>query len=162
MSHIGHILLIGLLSIACYQDIKYRAISWLVFPGVLISSLIIKLLSENMLFNIFMNLTFLTVVLGTLFVYISIKRKHLTNILKEDLGIGDILFFIAITPLFLDRNYILFFITGMLLSGLIHLSLIPLKVNPKIPLAGYLSLYLMVLLVLDQFSNWELFSSNIL
>lgn len=148
--------------LAFYQDLKFRAISWLVFPGLLICSVGIFISADMRLLTIFMNLTFLTLVLGTLFVYISIKRGEITNIFKADFGWGDVLFLIAITPLFLDRNFILFFISGMLLSGFIHLILIQFKANPKIPLAGYLAVYLTGLIVMDYCFDFQLFKTNLI
>jgi hypothetical protein len=64
--------------------------------------------------------------------------------------------------LFMDRNFILFFITGMLFSGLFHLLLVSAKKQAKIPLAGYLALYIIGLKSFEIISNTDLFYTPIL
>lgn len=142
---ICHIALIILLGISFYQDWKYRAISWMIFPMLLTVAAILFWQANIPVRVILVNCAFLTVVLGCLFLYISIKRGRLTNIFKADFGLGDVLFLIAITPLFVDRNYILFFISGMFLSALFHVLIASGKGSVKIPLAGYLAVYIIAL-----------------
>lgn len=157
-----HIALALLLIIAFVQDWKYRAISWLVFPLLLTVAALIFLQADLSKLTLVFNLAFLTIVLGCLFLYVSFKRGKLTNIFKADLGLGDVLFLIAISPLFMDRNYILFFITGMLFSGLVHLLIVSAKKNAKIPLAGYLALYIIGLKSFEIISNTDLFYTAVL
>lgn len=162
MELICHIALLILCAIAFYQDWKFRAISWMVFPLLLITTLALFKIADIRLLTIGFNLFFLGTILLCLFIYISLQRKKLTNIFKSDLGIGDVLFLIAITPLFIDRNFVLFFITGMLLSGIVHLILYTKTQNAKIPLAGYLALYLIALKTADFFTLNDLFYNPIL
>ena len=73
---------------------------------------------------------------------------------------GDVLFFLAITPLFGSTNYVLFFITGMFLSALFH-GLISLKKKAgTIPLAGYLAMYLVALKGVGYWMHEDLFYQN--
>jgi hypothetical protein len=111
--------------------------------------------------EIIFSLFFLLVNILVLFVYVSLKLKKQTNIFKHYFGWGDLLFLIAIIPLFSTQNYILFFISGMLLSMLFHLTLNRFQKHLNIPLAGYLSLYLSALLVFAYF-NPSLLKSNLL
>jgi len=159
---ICNIVLILLFGITFFQDWKDRAVTWIVFPAILIAAIGVSLYSDSSVLTIAMNITFLIMVLGMLILYISIKRGKLTNIFKTDFGWGDVLFLVVITPLFRDQNYILFFITGMFFSGLIHLVVARLNGNPKIPLAGYLALYLIGLKLVDFFMEKDLFNSLIL
>lgn len=157
-----HIALALLLIIAFLQDWKYRAISWVIFPLLLAVAVGIFWNAELSKLTLVFNAAFLTVVIGTLFLYVSFKRGGLTNIFKSDLGLGDVLFLFAIIPLFMDRNYILFFITGMLISGLVHLVFTGGKKNAKIPLAGYLALYILGLKSFEFVTNTDLFYTAIL
>ena len=159
---ISHIVLISLLGISFYQDWKYRAIHWIIFPLLLITAGFLFWNSYMPLETVLFNLVFLSVVIACLFLYISFKRGGLTNIFKSDLGLGDVLFLIAVAPLFVDRNYILFFITGMIISGVLHLILFANKQSTKIPLAGYLALYLIGLKGIDLFLYNDLFYTPIL
>jgi multisubunit Na+/H+ antiporter MnhE subunit len=65
------------------------------------------------------------------------------------IGLGDILFFFAITPLFKLRTFILFFIIGMISSLLLHLLANKFKKQENVPLAGYLSILLISYVVID-------------
>ncbi|NOQ74884.1 MAG: hypothetical protein GQ574_22915 [Crocinitomix sp.] len=159
---ICHIALGVLLIIAFLQDWKHRAISWVIFPLLLIVAGLIFWTADLSKLTLVFNMVFLTIVIGCLFLYVSFKRGELTNIFKADLGLGDVLFLIAITPLFMDRNYILFFITGMIVSGLVHLAIAGGKKNVKIPLAGYLALYIIGLKSFEFISSTDLFYTAIL
>lgn len=136
-----HIALLFLLILSFYQDWKFRAISWMVFPALLACAATLFWLDDRRGETWLFNIVFLAVVFGSLFIYISFKRQRWVNLFKSDLGLGDVLFLIAISPLFSDRNFILFFISGMMLSGLIHWFVRFRDKDPKIPLAGYLALY---------------------
>ncbi len=157
ISIVYHIALVVLLTIAFYQDWKFRAISWIVFPALALVTTLLFIEIDLPWEIIRINLLFLSIVIGCLFLYVSLKRKRLTNIFKQDFGLGDVLFLIAITPLFAERNFILFFISGMLISGIIH-GMVSLKnENKQIPLAGYLALYLIALKGVEVFSSNDLF-----
>lgn len=147
--------LLPILGLTFYQDWKYRAVSILIFPVLLGLSYTIFYLLSGQKIVLILNTFFLASVMLSLFVYVSLRRKKITNIFKDDFGLGDVLFFAAIIPLFANQNYVLFFITGMLLSGCIHLVLFRKKDNPKIPLAGYLSLYLMLWITVNILTQGE-------
>ena len=140
-----HIVLLIMLSIAFYQDQKYRAISWIIFPVLSLLSIGIFFQWDFSLKNIGLNLLFLTIVLFSLTLYLSIKEKKIVNIINGRFGLGDILFLLAVTPLFGNENYILFFISGMFLSAIFHLIISRGNLSAKIPLAGYLALYIILL-----------------
>lgn len=94
------------------------------------------------------NLMFVFILLLTLYVYFSVRDKSFKVPLKERLGIGDVVFFIAVTPLFYLNDFMLFFITGMIISILQHLVLQMFIKSKTIPLAGFLANYLLILLTL--------------
>lgn len=77
-------------------------------------------------------------------IYQTLKHKHISNPIDTAIGLGDILFFIAITPLFQVHNYVLFFVLGLLLSVVIYVLTSKSETQTTIPLAGYLALFLMV------------------
>lgn len=143
--------MLPVLVIIFYQDWKYRAVSVLLFPLLLAFSFGLFFLLSEVKLLLVLNTLFLITIMLCLFVYISIRKGTLTNIFKADFGLGDLLFFVSIIPLLVNQNYILFFISGMLLSGVFHLLFFHKKYNPRIPLAGYLSLYLILWITADIF-----------
>lgn len=162
MNLIFHILLSALLLLAFYQDWKFRAITWLVFPLIISVTLLIfwqlgfnwKILGSNLIF--------VTIVMLVLFFYVSLRERKFTNIFENHFGFGDVLFFIAISPLFGITNFILFFISGMILSGIVHLIFSKNSTKQTIPLAGYLALYVLILKGTSAITNVDFFYSNLI
>lgn len=146
------VLLIGLL-FCLYQDLKDRTIHLALFGVILVSTLALNYIIGNNWMNALYSSLFLGVNLLCLFIYVSIKQKKLVNIFNAHLGLGDVLFFLAIIPLFSLRNFILFFISGMLLSMLFHLILNKYQKHATIPLAGYLSLFLISIVLFSVLSS---------
>lgn len=91
-----------------------------------------------------------------------IKTKEPMTAMKESIGLGDILFLLAVIPLFQFRNYILFIITGMIFSLLLFLGVRFFKKMDTVPLAGYLSLFLIGILATDFFLFPNLLNTPVL
>jgi len=141
-----------ILIIFLFQDLKFRGINWFLFPLLLGITLFLNPSQLSPSYTqMLMSILFLTVNLLVLFIYVSLKNKRLINIFKTHFGIGDVLFFIAVIPLFSFRNFILFFITGMIVSMVLHLLLKHKQKKITIPLAGYLSAYLILILTINIF-----------
>ncbi|WP_146743687.1 hypothetical protein [Aequorivita sp. CIP111184] len=99
---------------------------------------------EYYLLSVCINLgiVLIVVLINYLFAELVLKK----NFLKEALGLGDILFFIAFALCFPTGAFINFFVFSILFTFVLHLALSKLlkKKNKNIPLAGYISLFLMV------------------
>lgn len=143
------ILLFVLLIISAIQDFKYRGIIWYIFPLLGVLSLTIGFQHQMVWQEIIQSFIFLIIIISCLQIYFSIKEKKWIHLFKTHLGIGDVLFFIAVIPLFSNVSYILFFITGMFVSGITHLIISRLNKKETVPLAGYLAIYLMLLQIID-------------
>ena len=134
------------------QDIKYRAVSWFLIP------LAIILLSVSQLdrypFSLFFSnavwcFCVLTIQLLGVTIYFRLRHVKPAEILRNKIGFGDLLIFILPCLLFSPLNYALFLTFVFAFSLLVYL--IFLSVNKKtIPLAGYLSI---ILLLLHVFVN---------
>jgi hypothetical protein len=146
------VVLLGLFG-CVYQDVKERTIHVLWFAVIFVATSLINYLLTNDWIDSLYSLLFLAVNISVLFVYVSIKNKRITNIFETHLGLGDVFFFIAIIPLFSVRNFILFFITGMLVSMVLHLAFNTFQKHLTIPLAGYLSLFLISILTYSFISS---------
>lgn len=140
-----------LLGIIVYQDFKYRAIHVFLAVSVFAIGSILLWLDQNSLSTLINTSLFVITVVVLLWVYISLKQNEITNPFTNNIGIGDVLFFFAITPLFSFHNYIVFFITGMILTILFSLVFKKLIKNKFIPLAGILAGYLVLLKVSTLF-----------
>lgn len=146
------VVLILVLGLIFFQDLKQRAIHVILPVLVLVLSFLI--INKKGYFNYFISLTnigFLLLTLFILFIYMSIKNKKMLNPFQNHFGLGDLLFYIAISPLFVFRNYILFFILSLLFSLIMFLIFRGKMKEKNIPLAGFASLLLIFFLVKDYF-----------
>ena len=150
-------ILITLLFIA-FQDFKYKAVLWIWFPilFLLIISKEITELGINTSLNYFIfNLSFIIVQLILLTFYFSVKHKKLINIINKILGLGDILFLVALAAYFSPINFILFLISSLTIVLITYgLGLIFNKIqNKQIPLAGAIAIIMFLLVLIDCFPN---------
>ncbi|NJM78605.1 MAG: hypothetical protein HC854_01355 [Flavobacterium sp.] len=154
--------MIALLIVLCislviifWQDLKIRHIH-VVLPLVVFGSAYfltnypqnnLKLIGINVLFFCF------TIVLLTL--YMSVKNKRFLNPFQNYFGLGDLLFYIAITPLFILHNYILFFITSLLFTIVMQFVLRKWIKKDSVPLAGLSALLLLLIIVKDVVFSFQ-------
>ena len=135
------VLLFLLFLIVFYQDLKMRAVHWVLFPLVFGIS-ILYTFKEFQLDHLGANVMFLILLLGSLTVYLSLRNGTLVNITKGFFSWGDILFLVAIVPLFNFTSFMLFFTVGTLLTVIVHLlARLIVKQNETIPFAGYMALF---------------------
>lgn len=156
------ILLVISLLLGFVQDWKERSIHVVIFLAIAGIAVAKFCLTDFQFSLVGYNSLFVIAVFGLLMLYVSLKSGKGVNIFKEHFGIGDLVFFVAITPLFGNRNFILFFITGLILSAIIHLLVMLFKKESPIPLAGYLSLYLIGIIIVDKIINTDLFYMDII
>lgn len=154
------ILMMAFLTMA-YQDLKKRQIH-VVLPIVVF----IGLYSYNRAYieisQLLMSLSFVMITILAVTLYFSFKNKRILNPLQEHIGLGDILFFMAVIPMFNFRNYVLFYITGMIFSLVLFLML-PIKQREQsVPLAGLLSIYSLLLMLYTINTTPNLFFSFII
>lgn len=112
------VLIIGLLGFMSFQDFKYRAIVWLLFP-ITCTLFVIKGLTEldtkSYIVNLLINFAFIILLLSISTAYFSFKNKKPTNIIDKYFGSGDILFFLLLCTVFPPLNLIVFLIAALLL-----------------------------------------------
>lgn len=165
MRYLIDIIIVLLLLLIVWQDFKYRLISWPLIPLIFISFLakgfFIKPFAELTNYTV-INACFIALQLAILTLYISLKNKKITNIINSQLGLGDILFFIAITIAFSPFNFILFYISGLIFSLLCYQLFLKIKTSAtkEIPLAGLLSIVLIMLVLSDFRGDNQLFYND--
>lgn len=123
------------------QDIKERFVYWFLFPiigalgGILFyQNTLPELFYMSLKFNIFFVLIFILII----FLYAKYKLK--TPIL-ETIGLGDFLLFFAISLSFSSLAFIIMFISALIFSLILHLTLSKNKNSVTVPLAGYMSVF---------------------
>lgn len=133
-----------------FQDWKYRRIHVL-WPVAIFSFSFYLINRENpFLFKIIgSNILFFAIILSVLTLYMSIKNKRFLNPFQNYFGLGDLLFYIAITPLFLLQKYILFFILSMIFAIAMQVGLKKFMKHETVPLAGFSALFLFAVIVKD-------------
>lgn len=148
-----------LLLIVFYQDLKYRGVTWFLFPILTILLFLISFSSKNLsliLEHTLINLSFLAIQLVLVFLYLTIKKRKLIKNFEDYFGLGDLLYLIVICIFLSPLNYFFYYTISLLLSlGMTSLFLIVRKDNTwvKIPLAGLQSLFLAFLIITDLFKE---------
>lgn len=135
-----YVLLITLLVLCFYQDVKSRGIHWVIFPALLAASIYMArtyISVEQILYN----LMYITFMLGVLTLYLSLKKGKLTFPTNGYFAWGDILFLIAVTPLFSFQSFMLFFTIGTCVTLIFHLIASMIKVQKSVPYAGYMAIF---------------------
>ncbi len=136
-----------------FQDYRDRQVYVFLFPLIGILGTYLFFLNSNLEYYflsvcINLGIVLIVVLLNYLFAEFILKK----NLLKEALGLGDILFFIAFAFCFPTVTFINFFVFSILFTFVLHLALSKLvkDKNRNIPLAGYMSLFLLVVYLV----NW--------
>lgn len=136
------VLIISLL-LTFRQDLKLRHIH-VVLPILIFLSSYFLIKSDLKVIGV--NLFFLITVMGIMTFYMCIKNKQLLNPFEHYFGLGDLLFYLAIAPLFFLYNYILFFVVSMLFAIIIQKLFQKFIRHDSVPLAGLSSLLLIIIL----------------
>ncbi|MBL4648292.1 MAG: hypothetical protein JKY03_01075 [Aureispira sp.] len=151
----GDFLLVLVFLLIIYQDFKERAISVWTIPLIFLLSL--YLAWSDFIWEawfLLFNVSFIAVQLLGVSLYFSLKHRQWINVTKDYLGLGDVLFFLAITPLFAPLQFCCFFVASLVFillgAGIYHLSIHKLK---TIPLAGAMSICWLLYTALLSYYN---------
>lgn len=156
MHLIESLILISLLAVLFVQDWKSRLIHVSLPIGIFVISLCLNTgTAAAKATLVFGNLVFFLLTLSLLVAYMSLKNRKFLNPFKNYFGVGDLLFFMAVTPLFLMRHYVIYFVLSMVLSIVLQASLKKRVEKDSVPLAGFASLLLIALLANDLFFSFN-------
>ena len=130
-----------------YQDVKWRKVNVWVICALFLLCLWQgwnSLAPNDLTWRLLHNNLFILFQLIILYGYLIIRYQKIKLPLLQFLGLGDILFWIAITPLFAFPEFLVFFIISILLSLVIFIGYRVVNKDNKIliPLAGFQSLVL--------------------
>lgn len=143
------ILLLVTLLMIFFQDNKERQVYWFMFPITAILFSILHYTSAggiNFLINSAFNLILIFCVLCCLLLYTYLVLK--IEFFKA-FGLGDLLFFLAISFSFSTITFVVCFIISIFFCLLIHFIFNTTNKFETVPLAGNMSLFFLGILVLD-------------
>lgn len=145
--------------IIAFQDIRTRLISIYLLIGLFILNIIGEVLNNGIEYTLELtgiNTLLIGVIFGITFLYFKLIRK-VNNPLITHLGWGDIMFFLALTPLFYPIVYSYIFICMTLLSTIIGVVLYFSKGKEiTIPHAGISALFFVLILLLTEVFSYSL------
>ncbi len=156
------IIIMLLFIVVFVQDLKFRAIHMLLPIGIIILGFVAYFRNGHHYLGLVYNLVFLVITFSGLYLYLSIKKKNFKNPFKQTMGLGDLLFFIAVIPFFSTYNYILFFISGMIFSIIGFLLIKLFNKTDLVPLAGLLALYIALLKIGQYSTGIDIFFTKII
>ncbi|SMP36644.1 hypothetical protein SAMN06265346_12336 [Flavobacterium hercynium] len=125
---------------------------WFLYPVVGILAFGIQLHYVPLaigLSNFGFNLLFVSLILGISFLYLRLRKLAIT----AAIGLGDILFFAFITFTFSIVSFLVLFIFSLMFAVILHFVLSLKKEQQTVPLAGYMSLFFLVVYTITFFHN---------
>jgi hypothetical protein len=157
MLAISSLAIVMILAIIVYQDFKFRAVSWILFPLlaaiILLENIFIHALPVFADFYL-INFGFIAVQLVLITLYFSLRNKRWVKLWEQHLGAGDILFFLILCLFFSPVNFLLFYLGSLIVTVVVVLVLRRVRTDMNvIPLAGIQSGLLAVLIVASLFTN---------
>lgn len=141
------------LAVIAWEDLRYRAIHWFLLVG-LVLCLVMPALQERPVaewgadtgYNLVFIVVQITLALGLL----MIRQGRWENPLSRWIGLGDLLFLVVLAMGLSRWHFLIFYLGGLVLclpTFLLMRWLAP-RAAPSIPLAGLLSIYLGLWMVL--------------
>ena len=139
------------------QDRKDREVYWFLFPiiafatGVLLYN---SMLPELFYITLIINLLFIIILFTVVFLYSKFKLR---TTITDTFGLGDGLMFMALAFTFSSISFMILFVFGLIFSLIIHVIFKKKSKHKTVPLAGYLSLYFIIIYI----SYWLGITPNI-
>jgi hypothetical protein len=135
-----------------YQDFSERQISWPTLPALFVLFFIeaVTIKSTSLvLTSIAFNLMFIVLQMILLSLWMSLRLKKWTNIIDVYLGLGDLLFFVVLSCIFEPLNFIIFYLSSLMLTllGYACYRLLQKNGTPEIPLAGSMAIVLIACII---------------
>ncbi|WP_218841523.1 hypothetical protein [Winogradskyella undariae] len=139
------IILIVALIMVFIQDRKDREVYWFLFPIIAFASGVLlynRMQPELFFITSIINMLFIIILFTVVFLYSKFKlRTSITN----TFGLGDGLLFMALAFTFSSVSFMILFVFGLIFSLLIHVIFKKKSKYKTVPLAGYLSLFFMII-----------------
>jgi len=134
-----------------YQDVKSREVYWFLLPSLmlLLGTIHYKnVLKMHFISASIINIEIVFTILAVLYLYTVFVIKK--PFFKEVFGIADALYFLALAIAFPTVTFIIIFVFSLIFSLLTWLILKDKSFYKTIPLAGYMSIFLVLIFA----GNW--------
>ncbi|MCW3071753.1 MAG: type leader peptidase [Bacteroidetes bacterium] len=159
MSLLIDLLLLSCLGVIAFQDFRERQVSWIPLVLLFVSfgwKGLLTLDFNSLLAGFIFNAAFILFQLLMLTLWMSIRNKKWTNIIDVYLGLGDILFFVALSTAFAPFQFVVFYSGSMTITviGVMICRLLSVRTNPEIPLAGSMAAVMMICLTVTGFVHY--------
>lgn len=154
--HLFYLSIVTICLILLYQDFKYRGVDWRLL--ILLYCICLGINIHEILLNlrdVLFNSIFLLVISVVFVVFLALKERKIINPLHGYVGLGDVLFLLAITPVFYVKNFVAFILIGSLSTLFASLFITDFSTR-GIPFAGCLSLLFCILLTIDSIFHLNL------
>ena len=148
------LLLILAFGLLAYQDVKDRAVSWVLFPAIgllLIALYAHQTTAEQYLLATLVNMALVSLIIGILWLYTRVIAHK--KFLNTSFGLGDLLFFYAFALGFPTLTFIVLFACSLLFSLLVFLLAGNRYKMQTIPLAGLMGMFLIGVLLVSLIPN---------
>jgi len=163
------ILIIVFAGIILIQDFYSRSVFWFLFPLLGLCGVVLHMLSHSkneVLKNIFINILIASLQFFLLLLYFYFRKIKKPTSLFQKIGLGDILFVYASCFFFSPFNFLFFYVLSLAFSLLFHFlflnNLNYSKHDGTIALAGWQSLFLLVVIGLTTISQIDIYSDNLI
>lgn len=167
MNLISLFITIGILMAIVWQDFKYRAIWWFLPAGLFAAafwySVLLVPFRELMIYFIF-NLLVISFMMVVVYLWYSYKnRSFRLSHTGRAIGLGDVLYLPSLCLLFSPALFILFLVAALLITLVCSIAVkLVTKKDFLIPLAGALSLCLMVVLLAGSLGYISLYQDPVM
>lgn len=122
-----------------YQDFKERKVYWWLFLGLAIFAVLVNH-SQAFSWDTLYNLSYLSVLAFGTIAYLILRNGSVNIEWNQWMGLGDVLFFVAITPLFPFQFFIMLIPLGFVIVLIAYAILNGIKKQDSLPLAGLFAL----------------------
>lgn len=141
-------------ALIAYQDLRERAVSWVLFPlvGVLLAYLYLNNTSLGQ-YSVFVLTNILLVSMMLLILFLYTKHIAKMKFLNVSFGLGDLLFFYAFALGFPTVTFIVLFVGSILFSLTIFLLSKSKQKLDTIPLAGLMGFFLIGVILASFIPN---------
>jgi len=150
-----------------YQDFKFRAVSWYLFPLSATALVLLQFTEYNkglIIEYTLINLLLISLQILILSLYFSLREKRFVFPVNAKIGLGDVFMLVVLCMGFSPVNFILFIlfvlIAGLFITGI--LAITSRNINPRIPLAAYLSIAFFLVILSDVFNLFDPYGNYIL
>lgn len=141
-----------------WEDMRYRAVHWFLFPllAVMLVSINLKSYGVNaFLINAGANIGFLALQFILITLYFSIRQKSRVNVFNSLIGWGDVLLLLTLCFYCSLLNFIGFYLLSLLLimAGWLGYRIVFSRDNKQIPLAGLQALLFAGIMAFSWFGS---------